>query len=102
MLTQQMKKYSVEVPTFSANEWNETLTSFSFDREIEMAICLNVRNAYNANDTSVLNLDLVGITTDKAVNKGDRIGGKYVVGFVEENRRFSIVYMKEIDNHGRL
>ena len=101
MFQQQMKRYSVEVPTISANEWNEPLTSFSFDREIEMAICMNARNAYNANDTSVLNLELVGITKDKAIKKGDRVGNKYIVGFVEENRLFSIVYMKEIGNDGR-
>ena len=101
MFNRQMETYTLEIPQTSTNEWNETLTSFAFDRNIKMAICINSRNNYNANDTSVLNLDLVGITTDKAVNKGDRIGGKYVVGFVEENRRFSIVYMKEIDNHGR-
>lgn len=101
MFQQQMKKYTLEVPQTSTNEWNETLTSFSFDREVEIAICMNSRNAYNANDTSVLNLELVGITKDKGINKGDRIGGKYTVGFVEEQRLFSIVYMKEIGNNGR-
>lgn len=101
MFQQQMKKYTLEVPHTSTNEWNETLTSFSFDREVEIAICMNNRNAYNANDTSVLNLELVGITKDKGINKGDRIGGRYIVGFVEEQRLFFIVYMKEIGNNGR-
>lgn len=100
MFNRQMETYTLEIPQTSTNEWNETLTSFTFDRNIKMAICMNSRNAYNANDTSVLNLELVGITKDK-VNKGDRIGGKYIVGFVEAQRLFSIVYLKEIDNDGR-
>ena len=100
MFNRQMETYTLEIPQSSNNEWNENITTFSFDRNIKMAICMNSRNNYNANDTSVLNLDLVGITKDK-VNKGDRIGGKYIVGFVEAQRLFSIVYMKEIDNNGR-
>lgn len=101
MFQQQMKKYKVETPHISKNEFNESITDFAFDREIEIAICMNNRVAYNANDTSILNLELVGITKDKAIKKGDRIGGKYLVGFVEENRLFSIVHMKEIGNNGR-
>lgn len=101
MFNRQMKKYTLESPQFSTNEYNETITDFAFVKDVEIAICMNSRNAYNANDTSVLNLDLVGITKDKGINKGDRIGGKYIVGFVEAQRLFSIVYMKEIDNNGR-
>lgn len=101
MFQQQMKKYTLESPQVSKNEWNEPITDFAFDRNIEIAICMNSRNAYNANDTSVLNLELVGITKDKDIKKGDRVGGKYIVGFVEVNRLFSIVYLKEIGNDGR-
>lgn len=102
MFNRQMEEYTLEIPQTLTNEWNETLTSFAFDRNIKMAICMNSKNNYNANDTSVLNLDLVGITKDKGINKGDRIGGKYIVGFVEAQRLFSIVYLKEIGNDGRL
>lgn len=101
MFQQQMKKYTLEVPHTSTNEWNETITDFAFVKDVEIAICMNSRNAYNANDTSVLNLELVGITKDKDIKKGDRVGGKYIVGFVEVNRLFSIVYLKEIGNDGR-
>jgi hypothetical protein len=47
------------------------------------------------------NLQLVGITKDRNINKGDRIGGNYLVSFVENNRTFSTVYMKEVENIGR-
>jgi hypothetical protein len=41
MFNRQMKKYNLEIPQTAANEWNEPITTFSFDRTIEMAICLN-------------------------------------------------------------
>lgn len=101
MFNRQMKKYNLEIPQTAANQWNEPIVSYVFDRVIEMAICLNNNIEYNSNDMDLTNLQLVGITKDRNINKGDRIGGKYLVSFVEENRTFSTVYMKEVENIGR-
>ena len=49
MFNRQMEEYTLELPQTSTNEWNETLTSFTFDRNIKMAICMISRNNYNAN-----------------------------------------------------
>ena len=101
MFNRQMEKYNLEIPQTLANEWNEPIVNYVLDRVVEMAICLNSKTAYTANDTSIVNLELVGITKDRNINKGDRIGGKYLVKFVENNRLFTIVHLKEIDNNGR-
>lgn len=102
MFQQQMKKYSLEKPQVAYNDYNEPVISYSWDREIEMAMCINSRNNYSGNDTNVLNANFVGITRDRYINKGERIGGVYIVEFVEVNRLYSIIHLKEIDNNGRL
>lgn len=101
MFQQQMKKYTLEIPHTSQNEYNENVITYSFDREIEMAMCIDNRNKYSGNDTNVLNVNFVGMTRDRLIKKGDKVGGLYIVDFVEVNRLFTIVHMKEIGNNGR-
>lgn len=101
MFQHQMQKYSLEIPQVTVNDYNESVISYSWDRDIEMAICINSRNNYSGNDTNILNANFVGITRDRYIKKGDKVGGLYIVEFVEVNRLYSIVHMKEIGNDGR-
>lgn len=95
-----MSKYTLFKPVVEVNEYNEEILTYQEDREIEMAICLNTHTPYVANDTNVTNLNLIGLTRDRYVNKGDMIDN-YYVEFVEVNRRYSIITLREIDNVGK-
>lgn len=101
MFSQQMKKYRLEIPKTTINEYNEKIITYEFNRNVEMALTLNQRANYQGNDTNVLNADLCGLCKDKAIQRNDRLDGKYLVVFVEVNRLYSIVYLKEIGNDGR-
>lgn len=97
-----MKTYSLEAIAISTNEYNETIESFVPAGEIVMAIGANNRMIYTANESFLANVEWVGITKDKTIEKGWRVGGIYLVEYVEQDRLYSIVHLKEIDNNGRL
>lgn len=100
MFNPEMKKYILYKPVVTVNEYNEEVLSYEYDREIDMAIALNTHTPYTANDSNITNLNLIGLTRDRYVNKGDMIDN-YYVEFVEVNRRYSIITLREIDNYGR-
>ena len=100
MFNQQMKKYNLENQVVSFNDYNEKITEYKFNRVVEIAIAANNRSQYGGNNTLIDCVEYVGITRDKNINKGDKIGG-YLVEYVEQDRLYSIVHMKEIDNNGR-
>ena len=101
MFQQQMKKYQLERQVSTENDYNEKVIEYKPYRVITMAIAPNNRNQYSGNDTLTDCVEYIGVTRDKQVQKGDRISG-FEVEYVELNRLYSIVHMKEINNNGRL
>lgn len=99
MFKNQMKKYPLSHPVVTKNELNEDVITYEYDRDIDMAIAIN-RQPYNGNDTSVLNAELTGITKYKFIKRGDKIGDM-IVSFVEVNRMYTFVYLKEVNHNGR-
>lgn len=101
MFQSQMKKYTLAIPQITYDEFNASIVAYVFNRDVEMAIQIESQSTYSGNDSSVVNVVLTGLTKDRNVNKGDLIDNKYLVEFVEINRLFTIVHMREINNNGR-
>lgn len=100
MFNPQMKKYQLYKPIVVKNEYNEDTYSYEYDRDVEMAIAINTHSNYTGNDSNITNAEFTAISRDRRIIKGDKIDN-YIVTFVEVNRLYSIVYLKEIANVGQ-
>lgn len=98
----KMIKVSVDRPVITINEYGEKVITYQFVRYIQMALAQSTINTIQNNDMNILNVEYLGLTTDRYIQKGMRIDNKYIVSYVEVNRIYSIVHMVEIDNDGRL
>ena len=93
---------SVDKPVITVNEYNEKVITYQFLRKIKMSFAQSAVNVYQGNDTNVMNVEFLGLTQDRYIQKGYRIDNKYIVSYVEVNRLYSILHLVEIDNNGRL
>ena len=92
----------VDMPVVLTNEYNEKVIIYQFLKNTKIALAQNAVNSYQGNDTNVINVEFLALTTDRYIDKGYRIDGKYIVSYVEKNRLYSILHLREIDNNGRL
>ena len=98
----KMKTYKLYKPVVITNELNEKVITYQFLRNIKMSLAQSAVNSYQGNDTNVINVEFLGLTTDRYIQKGYRIDDDYIVSYVEVNRMYSILHLVEIDNNGRL
>ena len=98
----KMKKVSVDKQVITINEYGEKVITYQFVRYIQMAMAQSTINTIQNNDVNVINVEYLGLTTDRYIQKGMRIDNKYIVSYVEVNRIYSILHLVEIDNNGRL
>lgn len=102
MFRNQMKKVLVEEPVITVNNYNDKITAYSAIGYSDIAIAESGVSKYQSNDLDVINVEWLGLTKDKTIQKGYRIAQKYLVDYVEVFRLYSILHLLEIDNDGRL
>lgn len=100
MFTPIMKKYQLYKPVLETNDYGEKVYSYQADRIVEAAIVLDTNYQYQSNDSNITDVTLIGLSKDRQIKKNDKIDN-YLVTFVEINRLYSIVHMKEVDNVGK-
>lgn len=98
----KMKTVPVDIPVILINDYNEKVITYQFLRNIKIALAQNAVNTYQGNDTNVINVEYLALTTDRYIEKGYRIDTKYIVSYVEKNRLYCILHLREIGNDGRL
>lgn len=98
----KMIKVKVEKPVITINELGEKVITYQFLRYIQMALANNAISTIQGNDMNIINVEYLGLTSDRYIQKGQRIDEKYIVSYVEVNRIYSILHLVEIGNDGRL
>ena len=100
MFNSKMAAYKLEKPITTQNDYGENVTSFTAAGKVKMFISLSSESVTSGSDVRVNQSTHVGLTRDSSIRKGMRIGGKYIVEFVDASARDIIIYMKEVDNNG--
>ena len=103
MFNSLKKKVMVyDVENTGMNDYNEPIPSTLVEvGYCNMAISLNTQTQYTNNAMNLLNCEFIGITDCPNIQKGQVIDKKYVVQFVQPDKRESYVWLKEVGNAGQ-
>lgn len=104
MFNTKRKSYSIYKPVAAQGktEWNEYITAFEECAKANIFISLNARTNYSGNDTRVTQCDYIGVTDYDGLKRNMRVGDCYLVTDVVFNGREYFVYLKELENNGRI
>lgn len=97
----KFEKHNLYKPQFTTNTYNEQITTYHFEKEIEGFIAFSARMP---NDTSDWKMTHCGYTfiTRFPLEKDDVIDEKYIVQYVSASRGYSYAYLLESDNNGNI
>lgn len=95
----KFEKHNLYKPQFTTNTYNEQITTYHFEKEIEGFIAFSARMPYASSDQNIANCAYTFITRFP-LTKGDVIDEKYIVQYVSVSRGYSYSYLLEINNNG--
>lgn len=100
MFNSKARYYPLEAPVETENDYNEKKTTYIAAGTVKMFISLSNESTSNDSDVRINQSTHIGITRDSSIKKDMRVGGKYIVTFVNAAMTDILVYMKEVDNGG--
>jgi len=82
------------------DDYGEKTISYTAAGEIEVWITYKTYSDYRSNNFDLSSVTHVGIAKPSSISliKGDKIGTSYQIEHVTNSRRFTIYYLKELQN----
>lgn len=93
-----MKKYQIEKPEEVLDSYNHRRVKYIDAGEASVEIVVQDRTNIQNNDLVTYKTTMVGYTKSNEIDKGWRIGGKYIVQSTVPHRTANILYLEEIQN----
>lgn len=96
MFNGKMQPFKVFKNTIATNEYGEEIKTPIYYKTIDMFISFNVHNPYIVSNLDLTKASYKAVTLDKTLEKGMTIENKYIIEFVNNDGRYSVIFLNEV------